>query len=109
MNKSLIFKMVICLFGLGISLYSYIEKQNEVTSLKIEIPKVAKEIQDYKAEIKKIQYEVKMFENPAYLMQLLSQPEYAHLKHPFVEDVLNIPEGIALSEEKAKDVFTLAK
>ncbi|MFA6119355.1 MAG: hypothetical protein WCT85_02000 [Parachlamydiales bacterium] len=106
MNKSGTFKILICLFAFAMCLYSYIEKQNEVTSLKIEIPKVAKEIDNLKEEIKKMQYEVEVFENPAYLMQLIRQPEFSHLKHPFVEDVLNIPEGIALFEGNRKEVYT---
>jgi len=106
MNKSIVFKILICLFTFGICLYSYIEKQNEVTSLKIEVPKVAKEIEHLTAEIKKIHYEVEMFENPAYLMQLIRQPEFGHLKHPFVEDVLTLPEGVALFGESKKEVYT---
>lgn len=106
MNKSFLIKILICLFAFAFSFYSYVEKQNKVTSLKIEIPKIAKEIQDLRVEIKKIEYEVDKFENPAYLMQLLRQPEYAHLKHPFVHDVLNIPEGVALFDENKKDIYT---
>lgn len=106
MSKIIILKILICLFVFGVSLYSYIEKQNELTSLKIAIPKVAKEIEDLRVEIKKINYEVEMFENPAYLMQLIRQPEFAHLKHPIVEDVLTMPEGVALFEEKDKEIYT---
>lgn len=106
MSKSIIFKVLICLFVFGICLYSYVEKQNELTSLKIEIPKVAKAIEDLKEEIKKIQYEVEMFENPAYLMQLIRKPEFGYLKHPFVDDVLTMPEGIALFDEKEKEIYT---
>lgn len=106
MNKLIILKISICLFVFGICLYSYVDKQNELTFLKIEIPKVAKEIQDLKEKIKQINYEVGMFENPAYLMQLIRQPEFGHLKHPFVEDVLIMPEGIALFDEKDKEIYT---
>lgn len=106
MKKSNIFKLFICLFTFAICLYSFIEKQNQLTSLKIELPKVAKEIDDLKDEIQKIQYEVGLFENPAYLMQLVRQPEFGHLKHPFVEDVLNMPEGIAFFEKQKKEILT---
>ncbi|NGX49074.1 MAG: hypothetical protein K940chlam5_00670 [Candidatus Anoxychlamydiales bacterium] len=106
MNKNIIFKILICLFTFGISLYSYIEKQNELTSLKIEVPKIVKQVQNLDEEIRKIQYEVETFENPAYLMQLVRKPEFGHLKHPFVEDVLTVPEGLALFDEKVKDLYT---
>ncbi len=106
MNKNIIFNILICLSIFGISLYSYIEKQNELTSLKIVVPKIAKEVQNLNEEIRKIQYEVEVFENPAYLMQLVRKPEFSHLKHPFVEDVLTFPEGLALFDEKVKDFYT---
>jgi len=47
-----------------------------------------------------MKYEVEMFENPVYLMQLSRNPEYGHLKHPIIDDVLTIPEGVALFGEK---------
>ncbi|HEU64769.1 MAG TPA: hypothetical protein ENH96_05230 [Chlamydiae bacterium] len=106
MNKNIIFKILICLSTFGMCLFSYIEKQNELTSLKIEVPKIAKQVKNLDEEIRKIQYEVEMFENPAYLMQLVRKPEFGHLKHPFVEDVLTVPEGFALFGEKVKDLYT---
>lgn len=105
MNKNTIFKILICLLTFSVCLYSYIEKQNELTSLKMEVPKIAKEVQTLDEEIRKIQYQVEVFENPAYLMQLVRKPEFSHLKHPFVEDVLMVPEGLALFDEKVKDFF----
>ncbi len=106
MNKNVIFKILICLFTFGICLYLYIAKQNELTFLKIEIPKIAKQIQTLDEEIQKIQYEVEVFENPAYLMQLIRKPEFSHLKHPFVEDVLMVPQGFAIFDEKTKVIYT---
>ncbi|NGX28709.1 MAG: hypothetical protein K940chlam1_00895 [Candidatus Anoxychlamydiales bacterium] len=106
MTKNIIFKILICLFSLGIALYSYIEKQNKLTFLKMKVPAVVKEVEALGAEIKKIQYEVEVYENPAYLMQLIRKPEFGYLKHPFVEDVLTMPEGIALFDEKENKIYT---
>jgi len=103
MNKSIVCKILICLFSFGLCLYFYIEKQNQLTSFKIEIPKVVKEINELKEEIKKMQFELEVFENPAYLMQLIKQPEFGYLKHPFVEDVLTMPQGIAFFDKKQKE------
>ena len=105
MNKSLLFKIMICLFVFGLCLYSYIEKQNKLTSLKIDIPKIAKQINDLNEEIKKMQYEVDTFENPQYLMDLVRTPQFGHLKHPFVEEVLQLPEGVALFDEKENKII----
>lgn len=107
MNKSLILKITICLFVFALCLFSYIEKQNELTSLKIKLPQVAMEIEDLQERIKKMKYEVDSFENPNYLMDLVRKPQFSHLKHPFVEDVLMLPEGIALFDDlEKKDIYT---
>ncbi|OGN59739.1 MAG: hypothetical protein A3F40_03925 [Chlamydiae bacterium RIFCSPHIGHO2_12_FULL_27_8] len=105
MNKSFIIKISICLLTFAICLYSYVEKQNELTSIKIEIPKVFSDIENLKEEIKKMQYEVESFENPQYLMQLMQKPQFGHLKHPFVDEVLMLKEGVALFEEKDKPLY----
>ena len=102
MNKGAIFQITICLFVFGVCLFTYIEKQNELTSLKIELPKVALEIENLQEEIKKMQYEVDSFENPQYLMELVRKPQFGHLKHPFVDDVLMLPEGMAVFGDKEK-------
>jgi cell division protein FtsL len=86
-------------------MYSYIEKQNEITTLKIQIPKISKEISDLKEEIRKYKYEIKQFESPNRLMELVKMQEFSHLKHPFVNQVLTIKQGIALKEDTKKDIL----
>jgi cell division protein FtsL len=86
-------------------MYSYIEKQNELTALKIIIPKISKEISDLKEEIRKYEYEVKQFESPNRLMEFVKSQEFSHLKHPFVNQVLTIKQGIALKEDIKKDIL----
>ncbi|NGX56512.1 MAG: Cell division protein FtsL [Candidatus Anoxychlamydiales bacterium] len=105
MNKSIIFRIICCLIVFGLCLYFYIEKQNELTEMKIKIPKLAKEISDLKEEIRKAKYEIKQFESPNRLMELVKSQEFSHLKHPFVNQVLSIKEGIALKEDMKKDIL----
>ena len=107
MQKLLLIKIIFCLFVFGFCLYSYIDKQNQLTTLKIQLPALAKKVDLLKADTIKLQYEIEQFENPAHLMQLMRSPEYAHLKHPFVDEILRVEEGIALKEKK--DVELLNK
>lgn len=104
MNNGLFIRLGICLLVFGVCLYSYIDKQNELTSLKIKIPELAKEIDTLNQQIKRFQYEVDQFENPAHLMELAKHPEFSHLKHPLLDEVLTVQEGIALQEKKESNL-----
>ncbi len=96
--KALFAKLALCIFALVMSLYLYIEKQNEVTKLKIELPQIAKEVRKLQEENQKYQYEIDLFENPNHLMELVRLSQFSYLKHPVVREVLSIPEGMALQE-----------
>ncbi|MBI5345845.1 MAG: hypothetical protein HZB76_01700 [Chlamydiae bacterium] len=98
MNRGLFLKIMICIFVFSLSLFSYVDKKNGLTTYKIEVPKLAREINTLKQQIKKLQYEVDQFENPTNLMQLAQRPEFNHLRHPLVDEVLTLKEGLALKE-----------
>ena len=74
----------------------YLDKQNELTKLKIMVPKAERELVLLKEENRRIKYEIEQFESPSHLMELARLPEFAHLRHPLVKDVLKVEEGIAL-------------
>lgn len=85
---------------LSFSLYFYLDKQNDLTRLKMEVPKITKELRLIHEENRHLVLQIEQFENPSHLMELARLPQYSHLKHPFVEDILTVPEGIALDEKK---------
>ncbi len=92
------FKIGICIAIVGVCFYLYIEQQNDLTKLKIKLPKLVKEVSQIEEKNKKLQYEIDLFENPNNLLELVRMPEYLHLRHPLVNEVLSIPEGMALKE-----------
>lgn len=87
---------------LALCFYFCIEKQNEFTARQIEIVSLAKEIDKLYAQNKKLTYEIEQFENPTKLLQLSQSPTYAHLKHPFVQDVLSMKENLLAHREAQK-------
>lgn len=99
MNKAMFFKLLLCIFIFSSCLFSYIDKKNELTVCKIELPKIVKENNILKQQIKRLKYEVDQFDNPTNLMQLAQRSEFNHLKHPFVEEVLTLKEGLAFKEK----------
>jgi len=99
-NRGIVIKTGFLLLCCTFFLYSYLVKQNELTKMKMELPTLAKSIKDLKEENKQLIYELEQMENPCRLMELVRSSEFSHLKHPFVKDILTIPEGVALQEHR---------
>ena len=93
--KSLLFRLGICLSVFGFCLYSYLDTQNQVTHLKIQLPEVEKEIKLIQEENRRLGFEIDQFENPTHLIELAHYPEYSHLKHPLLKEILTVPEAFA--------------
>lgn len=93
--RNLLLKLGFCLSVFAFCLYSYLNMQNEVTQLKIRLPAVEKEIRLIQEENRHLSYEIEQFENPAHLIELIHHPEYAHLKHPLMKEILTVPEAFA--------------
>jgi hypothetical protein len=96
MNRALLIRIAICIFSFGFFLYSYIDKQNNLTKLRINIPTLVKEVGSIHEECTRMQYEIDQFENPGHLIELARHSEFSHLKHPFIKDILTVDEGIAI-------------
>ncbi len=100
--------LFVCLSVFSFSLYSYLEKQNQCTQLKMRLPKVMKEIQAIQEENAHLQYQIECFEDPRHLLQIATEPAYSHLKFPLAPDILTLKEGLAVnSEVEVKDQATL--
>ncbi len=72
------------------------------------LPKIAKEIEAINQENAQLQYQIVCFESPDHLLQLAKDRDYAHLKFPFIQDVLTVKEGLALqypSEGELESTF----
>ena len=109
MEKAFLIRLGLCIALFGACLYSYIDRQNRLTQLRIQLPEMEKSLRALNEEIRRYQYEIDQFENPAHLMELARSPEFSHLKHPLMKDILEVPQGVALQEtkviEEAKGYF----
>lgn len=91
--KDVLLRFSICIAVFGFCLYSYLNAQNQVTELKMRIPEMGKAIKLIREENTRLAYQIDAFENPSHLLELACQPEYAHLRHPLVKDILTLPES----------------
>lgn len=88
-------RLGICVTLLGLALYSYLQTQHALTHFKIQIPEMEKEITLVQEENRRLAHEISQFQNPSHLMELARRPEYSHLKHPVLKEVLTVPEAWA--------------
>ena len=88
MNRGLLFRLLICIFVLGGFLYTYIDKQNDLTELKMEIPELTKQLRRLEEENDQLGLEIERLENPSRLIGLLREKEYSHLRYPYVNEVV---------------------
>lgn len=91
-------RLFICIGAVGFTLFAYIEKQNELTELRLAIPVVKKELTALVEENIALKYEIESFENPVHLMELMRNPEYSHLKYPYLSDEIFLPKAAPLKE-----------
>jgi hypothetical protein len=94
----MLIRIGVCVTVLGVLLFFYLERQNELTQLKIQLPQLEKKIATLREESCRLRYEVDQFENPMHLIELAHRPEFGHLKYPLLKEILTVPDAIASNE-----------
>lgn len=90
---ALLLRIFLCIFVACMLLYRYVDRQNQLTVLRLEIPPLVKEVKKSQEENSRLEYDIDRFESPIHLMELARQPEYGHLTHPYLHDVIILPPG----------------
>lgn len=108
MLQALFLRLSFCIGVLGLSLYSYIHKQNQVTALKVQIPQLAGQIKEINEEKMRLKYEIEQFENPQHLMELARADAFAHLKHPLVKEIVTLQQAVAF-QVPAREVAKISR
>ncbi len=93
MSLGILLRIMLCVVAVGTSLFVYIDYLNQVTKVRLAVPDIAKEVKDIQEENNRLRYEIDNFESPLHLMELSLKPEFSHLKHPFSNEILTLPEG----------------
>ena len=88
MNRGLFVRLLICTGYLGTLFYTYIDRQNGLTELKMEIPRLVKRVDMLEEENALLTYEIEKKESPSYLLELLRTKEFSHLRYPYINDVV---------------------
>lgn len=91
--NSLLVRIGICVSFAGLCTYGNLALQNEEIQLKMRLPEVQKQIQLVQEENRRLRYEIEHFESPANLIEIAHHPEFSHLKHPLLKEILTVPEA----------------
>lgn len=90
MNKGLFFRIFFCIAIIGFFLYAYINQQNAITELRLQIPTASRNLDAVVQENIKLQFEIDQFHNPQRLMELSNSPQFSHLKYPLLNEIITI-------------------
>lgn len=90
MNRGLLLRLLICILAIGGFLYTYIDKQNDLTELKIKVPELAAKLRTLEEDNAQLSLEIERLENPTRLIALLKEKEYSHLHYPYLNEVMVI-------------------
>ena len=96
--RQFITQVGICFFVFGFCLYSYVDAQNNLTKIKMQLPQKEREIQEVREEMRRLSYQVDQFESPNHLIELAHRPEFSHLRHPALREILTVPEAFAAND-----------
>lgn len=110
MLKRVFIQVACCVGVFGCCLCSYVNTQNAVTRLRLEIPIFSQELSKLKEQNNRLKYEIDLFESPEHLMQLARCSEFSHLKYPTLQEVLTVSEAIISPKspiEKERDLPVL--
>ena len=104
--KFLLIKVALCLAVFGVCFYRSIDKQNTLTRMRMQIPRLSKELKSFQEENLKLQYEIDAFASPQHLLELARQDGYAHLKHPYANQVMALAAGPAVKVPEPETTST---
>jgi len=84
-------KILACVIITGVMLIGFVKKQNQLTRLRLEIPILEKSVRNINEENWRLKYAIEQFEQPVHLIELSRKPEFSHLKHPYLEEIVILP------------------
>ncbi|MCB1084968.1 MAG: hypothetical protein KDK60_02590 [Chlamydiia bacterium] len=90
MNKGLLIRLFLSIAAFGGFIYTYIDRQNDLTELKMAIPELIDDVRGLKEENAELCLEIERIEHPSRLIELLREQEFSHLHFPYLSEVMTI-------------------
>lgn len=96
--REMFWKLAVCVMCGGGCLYAHLHQTNRCTHLKMKLPALETEVREMQESNHRLAYQIEQFENPSHLIELARRPEFGHLRHPLLREVLTVSEEIACNE-----------
>ena len=90
MRLERLFRCILCILAIGYFQYVYLQKQHEVTKLRLDIPHLSRKVKRAKEENLHLRFLVDQFENPQYLGKIARDKRFSHLKYPLLSEIITI-------------------
>lgn len=90
MRLERLFRCILCIIAIGYFQYVYLQKQHEVTKLRLDIPHLSANVKKAKEENLHLRFLVDQFENPQYLGKIARDKRFSHLRYPLLSEVITI-------------------
>jgi hypothetical protein len=94
----MLIRLGFCVAVFGWGLFSYLDKQNELAQIKVQLPELEKRLGVIQEENRRMHCEIEGLENPSRLIELVHRPEFGYLKHPLIREILTVPEAMLSCE-----------
>jgi hypothetical protein len=72
-------------------LYAFINEQNHLVKLRLQIPEIQKKVALMEQENTQLQFQIDQFEQPSHLLELRKTPQFSHLKQPVEDEIILVP------------------
>lgn len=83
---------VYCVLLTGLLVGLYISRHNRLTELRIRALSLEKEVRVEEAEQRRLELELALFMSPVRLEEIARKAQYAHLRQPSVDELLQLEE-----------------
>jgi hypothetical protein len=91
-------RLGICVAVFGWGLFSYMDKQQALAQIKVQLPELEKRLGLIREENRLMLCEIEGLENPSRLIEVVHRPEYGYLKHPLLREILTVSESMLTCE-----------
>lgn len=90
---NLLYQIWIGIFVVGLCFYLYVDRQNDLIKLQIELPLLRKELRLLEEENRQLLFAIEESESPLRIMQLRKDPKFSHLKDPHEDTIIILEES----------------
>lgn len=96
--NSFLLRIGVCVASLAVCVFMLIQKENQITALRLSIPQLSSEVKLLAEENTRLEFEKQQFERPEHLLKLAQLPEFSHFHYPLAAHVAKVERGVSMAK-----------